>query len=88
MVSNGEDATPYNQTTANQFTEASSGGKMVSKVSKGGLALAEQIVLAHSDHPSIKAVMVGGSVSRGYADRYSDLEVGVFWSDAPTEART
>ena len=59
---------------------------MVSKVSNGGLALAEQIVLAHSDHPSIKAVMVGGSVSRGYADRYSDLEVGVFWSDAPTEA--
>ena len=58
---------------------------MVSKVSNGGLALAEQIVLAHSDHPSIKAVMVGGSVSRGYADRYSDLEVGVFWSDAPTE---
>ena len=59
---------------------------MVSKVSKGGLALAEQIVLTYSDHPSIKAVMVGGSVSRGYADRYSDLEVGVFWADAPTEA--
>ena len=59
---------------------------MVSKVSKGGLALAEQIASAYNDNSSIKAVMVGGSVSRGYADRYSDLEVGVFWSDAPTEA--
>lgn len=59
---------------------------MVSKVSKGGLALAAQIVSVYNDNPSIKAVMVGGSVSRGYADRYSDLEIGVFWSDAPTEA--
>lgn len=59
---------------------------MASKVSKGGLALAQQIVSAHNDNPSIKAVMVGGSVSRGYADRYSDLEIGVFWSDPPTEA--
>ena len=59
---------------------------MVSKVSSGGLALAEQIVSTYIDNPSIKAVMVGGSVSRGYADRYSDLEIGIFWSDAPTEA--
>ena len=59
---------------------------MASKVSKGGLALAEQIVSAYNDNSCIKAVMVGGSVSRGYADRYSDLEIGVFWSDAPTEA--
>lgn len=55
-------------------------------VSKGGLALAEQIVSTYIDSPSIKAVMVGGSVSRGYADRYSDLEIGVFWSDSPMEA--
>ncbi len=59
---------------------------MASKVSKGGLALAAQIASVYNHNPSIKAVMVGGSVSRGYADRYSDLEIGVFWSDAPTEA--
>ena len=51
---------------------------MVRVISTGGLALAEQIVTTYIDSPSIKAAMVGGSVSRGYADRYSDLEIGGF----------
>lgn len=59
---------------------------MVRVISTGGLALAEQIASTYNHNPSIKVVMVGGSVSRGYADRYSDLEIGVFWSDSPTEA--
>jgi hypothetical protein len=31
------------------------------------------------------AVLLGGSVGRGEADRYSDIELGVFWQAAPTD---
>lgn len=33
---------------------------------------------------SVQAVMLGGSVALGYADEYSDLELGVFWAEAPS----
>lgn len=36
-------------------------------------------------NPKVKAVIVGGSVSRGNADSYSDIEIGVFWSEPPTD---
>jgi hypothetical protein len=29
-------------------------------------------------------VLVGGSVARGFADRYSDIEIGVFWDTLPS----
>ena len=32
-----------------------------------------------------EAVIIGGSVSRGHADRWSDLEIGIFWSEIPPE---
>ena len=31
-------------------------------------------------------LIVGGSVGRGIADQYSDLEIGVFWAEPPSEA--
>ncbi|GGH87929.1 putative nucleotidyltransferase [Pullulanibacillus pueri] len=31
----------------------------------------------------VQAVLVGGSVARGYADDYSDLELILYWKDAP-----
>ncbi|TCC25529.1 nucleotidyltransferase domain-containing protein [Kribbella speibonae] len=34
----------------------------------------------------VDAVMLGGSTARGDADRWSDIEVGVFWQRPPTEA--
>jgi hypothetical protein len=34
----------------------------------------------------VAAVFVGGSSARGHADRFSDVEVGVFWKAPPTEA--
>src|SRR5215475_13806234 len=37
-------------------------------------------------NPKVQAIMLGGSASRGNADSYSDIEIGVFWSEAPTEA--
>ncbi len=33
----------------------------------------------------MKAVIIAGSVGRGIADRYSDVEVGVFWTKPPSE---
>jgi hypothetical protein len=53
------------------------------EVSKGGLALAQHIAPAYFDNPKVRVVMVGGSVSRGCADQYSDLEIGVFWAEPP-----
>lgn len=32
-----------------------------------------------------EAVLLGGSTGRDEADKYSDIEVGVFWSRAPTD---
>ncbi len=33
----------------------------------------------------IKAIIVGGSVARGYADEYSDIEIPIFWDELPNE---
>ena len=35
----------------------------------------------------VDAVMLGGSTARGDADRWSDVEVGVFWERPPTAAQ-
>jgi hypothetical protein len=48
--------------------------------------LAESLVLAYASNPNVVALFVGGSAARGHADRYSDLEIGVVWSEAPAEA--
>lgn len=45
---------------------------------------ARRIAPHYAQHPKVVAVMIGGSVARGYADRYSDLELGVFWHEFPT----
>ena len=31
-------------------------------------------------------MLLGGSVARGQADRYSDIELSVVWREPPTEA--
>jgi len=51
----------------------------MTEVSKGGLALAKAITPVYAQNPKVQAVMLGGSVSRGYADVYSDLDIAVFW---------
>ena len=57
----------------------------MSRVSQAGIALAKQIAAAYADNPMVRAILVGGSVSRGCADRYSDLEIGVFWDAPPSD---
>src|SRR5215217_1102280 len=49
------------------------------------LSLARQLLPAYTAHPDVQAVILGGSAARGYADSYSDLELGVFWSQPPTD---
>ncbi|MBN2392472.1 MAG: nucleotidyltransferase domain-containing protein [Anaerolineae bacterium] len=43
--------------------------------------LAEQI----RAFPGVQAIIVGGSVARGYADAYSDLELPIFWDALPPD---
>ena len=42
------------------------------------------VLEAYAVSPAVDAVMVSGSTARGEADRWSDIEVGVFWSRPPT----
>lgn len=46
--------------------------------------IAERIGKLYTDNPHVAAVILGGSTARGHADRYSDVEVGVFWHQDPS----
>ena len=58
----------------------------MTEASKWRIALARRIAPIYASHPKIKVVIIGGSVGRGIADRYSDVEIGVFWTEPPSEA--
>jgi predicted nucleotidyltransferase len=58
----------------------------MNQVSQAGLAIARRIAAVYRTNPNVQAVMLSGSVARGYADHYSDLEIGVFWATPPTDA--
>jgi hypothetical protein len=49
-------------------------------------ALAKQIGAAYAQNPKSQGVMIAGWVGRGRADRYSDIEVDVYYAEPPTEA--
>lgn len=51
------------------------------------LDVAGAIAPIYATDRDVAAVIVGGSVARGTADRFSDLELGIFWSTAPTLER-
>jgi len=57
----------------------------MNEASAGRLALARQLAPHYCANPKVAAVAVAGSVARGYADRFSDLDLVVFWSLAPTD---
>jgi hypothetical protein len=44
-----------------------------------------RIAATYAAEAKVAAVVLGGSTARGEADRFSDLEIGVFWLDAPTD---
>ena len=58
----------------------------INDMSRAGLRLAQETGRIYSDDPRVLAVMAGGSVSRGCADEYSDVEIGVFWDTPPSDA--
>src|SRR3954463_8936505 len=57
----------------------------MTQVSQGGLTIANHIAAAYRENPNVLVVMVSGSVARGHADTYSDLEIGVFWAHPPSD---
>ena len=58
----------------------------MNKASQWRFALAQRIAKAYIANPKAQVVMVAGSTGRGSADRYSDLEIDVYWSAPPTDA--
>ena len=49
------------------------------------LAIAERAASVYVSNPKVAAVLVAGSVARGLADAYSDIELDVYWSSPPTD---
>src|SRR5260370_23795135 len=60
--------------------------QVMNKASRWRFALAQRIAKAYTANPKAQVVMVAGSTGRGSADRYSDLEIDVYWSAPPTDA--
>lgn len=48
--------------------------------------IARRVAAAYALNNHVDAVLVGGSTARGQSDRYSDIELGVFWAADPTKA--
>ena len=57
----------------------------MNEASQWRFALAQQVGKAYAANPKTQVVMVAGSTGRGTADRYSDLEIDVYYSASPTE---
>jgi hypothetical protein len=59
---------------------------MVDETSAALLALADRVSRAYIANEKVSAVIVAGSVARGWADGYSDVEIDTFWAEPPSEA--
>jgi hypothetical protein len=51
------------------------------------LSVARRLASAYGSDPSVVGVLCAGSTGRGDADRWSDLELIVLWSQRPTDDR-
>lgn len=58
---------------------------MVNKATEWRLDFARQVARAYCKNPKVKVIVISGSVSRQQADDYSDIELDVFWQEAPTD---
>ena len=47
--------------------------------------LVKQAARIYQANPHVDAVILGGSTARNHADRFSDIEIGVFWRQPPTD---
>jgi hypothetical protein len=57
----------------------------MNEASRWRFALAERVGRAYAADPKARVVMVAGSTGRGTADRHSDLEIDVYWSEPPSD---
>jgi hypothetical protein len=57
----------------------------LNEASRWRLDLARRIAPVYAEIPGVRAVAGLGSVARGWADRYSDVEFGVFWQEPPSD---
>lgn len=57
----------------------------MNQASRWRFALAERVGRAYAANPKARVVMVAGSTGRGTADRYSDLELDIYWSEPPSD---
>jgi len=48
--------------------------------------IAQRVGEVYARIPHVAAVIVGGSTARGHADRFSDLDMGVIWEQAPSDS--
>ena len=48
-------------------------------------ALAEIVAPAYAANPKVAAVLLAGSVARGLADEFSDIEIDIYWHAPPTD---
>jgi predicted nucleotidyltransferase len=58
----------------------------INSASQWRRAVAQRLAPIYAANPRVAAVMLGGSTARGHADRFSDIEIGVFWHQPPTGA--
>jgi hypothetical protein len=58
---------------------------MINKATEWRLAFARQIAREYCKNPKVQVIVVSGSVSRGQADAYSDIELDLFWQEPPTD---
>lgn len=49
------------------------------------IEFARRLAERFNDYQGIQAIVVAGSVARGFADEYSDLEIPVFWEKEPSD---
>lgn len=47
--------------------------------------LVKQAAEIYQANPHVDAIILGGSTARNHADRFSDVEIGVFWRQPPTD---
>ena len=57
----------------------------MNRASAWRLALARKISPAYTSNPKVEALVVAGSVARGHADRYSDIQIDIFWAEPPDD---
>jgi hypothetical protein len=60
--------------------------RTLNDASRWRLAIARKVAPIIAANPRVRAVMCAGSTSRGCADAYSDVEIGVFWEGPPSDA--